>query len=162
MKRIAILGLAGATVLTTFATASAQGPRAGSPKSHTRVIELKELVDGRTFGAVDNPPLEATSIGDSIAFSRVVAKRTGTPVGRIDVTCIVTAAPTSADAHQVCHGVLTLPRGQITLETAIVGAPTIAHVAVTGGSGAYAGASGVMTSVVQESGEELITLSLLR
>ena len=127
-----------------------------------RVIELIELTEGATFGAVDNAPT-GVSIGDSIAFSKVVAERSGTRpgriVGRIDVTCATTAGSIAETAHQACHGVLTLRDGQIALETAIVGVPTSARVAVTGGTGAYTGAGGVMISNVQQDGSELVTLS---
>jgi hypothetical protein len=43
-----------------------------------------------------------------------------------------------------------------------VGVPTSAEVAVTGGTGAYFGASGVMTSVVQADTSELVTVKLQR
>jgi hypothetical protein len=58
--------------------------------------------------------------------------------------------------------VLTLNDGQLALETAIEGVPTSAEVAVTGGTGAYFGASGVMTSVVQPDTSELVTVKLRR
>ena len=169
MKRIAVPLLAvGIMIATSAAGVSAQEPqnveRAGvlqDPQGYQRYLELKELVDGSTFGAVDNPP-SAASIGDSIAFSKIVAKRSGEKVGRIDVTCVTTAVPTPETANQVCHGVLTLGDSQLTLETAIVGTPKSAEVAVTGGTGSYAGASGVMKSVVQDSGEELVTIRLQR
>jgi hypothetical protein len=155
MKRIAVAVL-GAAVLVGVLTGPASGH--GSP---TRVIKLKELVDGRTFGAVDNAPA-GVSVGDSIAFSRIVARRSGERVGRIDVTCTTTAGETAETAHQACHGVLTLNDGQLALETAIEGVPTSAEVAVTGGTGAYFGASGVMTSVVQPDTSELVTVKLRR
>ena len=155
MQRIA-LAVLGIAVFAAIAAATAAGQGAKG-----RVIELIELTEGATFGAVDNAP-SGVSVGDSIAFSKVVAERSGTRVGRIDVTCVTTAGTTAAAAHQACHGVLTLRDGQIALETAIVGAPTQARVAVTGGTGAYAGAGGVMISNVQEDGSELVTLKLLR
>jgi hypothetical protein len=155
MKRIAIAVLGVALVgALTAATAAGNG-------THGRVIELVELTDGATFGAVDNAPT-GVSVGDSVAFSKIVAERSGKRVGRIDVTCVTTSGSTADTAHQVCHGVLTLRGGQIALETAIVGVPKSADVAVTGGSGAYAGAAGVMTSIVQADGSELVTLRLQR
>jgi hypothetical protein len=156
MKRIAI-AILGIAVVSAIAAATAAGEG-----TKGRVIELVELTDGATFGAVDNAPT-GVSIGDSVAFSKVVAERRGKRVvGRIDVTCVTTSGSTAADAHQACHGVLTLRDGQIALETAIVGVPKSARVAVTGGTDAYAGASGVMISNVQDDGSELVTLKLLR
>jgi hypothetical protein len=154
MKRIAI-AVVGIAVLAAIAAATA-----GGQTPEVRVIKLKELVEGRTFGAVDNAPT-GVSVGDSIAFSRLVAERSGKRVGRIDVTCVTTAGDTAETAHQACHGVLTLRNGQIALETAILGVPKRARIAVTGGTGAYVGASGVMISNVQEDTSELVTLNLL-
>lgn len=172
MKRFALplltLGIIGASAVGASTqepqNASAQAVQAAAQNTsgYPRYLELTELVEGSTFGPVDNPPLAVTSIGDSIAFSKIVAKRSGSVVGRIDVTCVTTAVPTPDTANQVCHGVLTLSGGQLTLETAIVGVPTSAEVAVTGGTGIYAGASGVMKSVVQDNGEELVTVRLQR
>jgi hypothetical protein len=154
VKRIAV------AILAIGILAGVGAAAAGGRGTQARVTKFRELAKGGTYQYVDNPP-HGVSIGDFAAFSSVLADRSGKHIGRIDVQCVITAGRTLAKAHQTCTGVLTLPGGQVTDAVGIVGAPTNAVIAVTGGTGAYAGARGTLTVVGRKGGGADDTLELV-
>ena len=147
-------------VFTIGILAAIGAATAGGQGTQARVVKFRELAKGGTYQYVDNPP-GGVSVGDFAAFSSLLANISGKHIGRIDVQCVITAGSALATAHQTCTGVLTLPGGQVTDAVGIVGAPTNAVIAITGGTGAYAGARGVLTVVGQKGGGALDTLKLL-
>jgi hypothetical protein len=153
MKRIAGAALAAAVLVVAALTATAGGQGAQG-----RTIQLTELDKGATFGFVDNPPRgpgrnrPRVSPGDVLAFSSPVADPSGNRVGRVDVQCAVTSGRSFRTARQVCHGAFDLADGAISLAATVVGDPKTVVAPVTGGTGAYAGARGQLTSVNQRRG----------
>ena len=153
MKRIA-----GAAVAAAVLAGAVVATTAGGQAPQARTITLREVEKGTSFGLVDNPPRGARpskpkfSLGDYFVLSSPLADTTGKRVGRLDVHCAVTGGKSYSKAPQLCHGAVTLADGLISLETSIVGEPKTVLAAVTGGTGAYAGARGQLTSVNQKGG----------
>jgi allene oxide cyclase-like protein len=87
------------------------------------------------------------SLGDTFTFTEKLFHG-GERVGRDAVTCTIIAARPSA-FRLLCWGTLTLfGRGDLTVHGKVLfreGATALPELAVTGGTGDYAGASGTMT-----------------
>lgn len=163
MKRLAAV-VAGAALLASVVVAGAGGQ---APPGRTLV--LTELAKGGRFGFVDNPPkvkrtkgrAPRLSVGDLLVFSSPIADQQGSRVGRLHVQCVVSVPGTSRTAEQVCTGVFRLKDGLIGVAAALAGEPTTVSAIVTGGTGAYEGARGTLTSVSHRNGSSTDTLHLL-
>jgi hypothetical protein len=139
------------------------GPAAAAPASTSTTITFTEVVKGSTFEFVDNPPKQKSEAGPISAGDQFVATSPlvmgGKTVGKERIACTATSTSKSFEgAHFLCSGAFVLPAGQIFLE-AIVGAPHLEG-AVTGGTGAYAGASGSF-SVKERKTSSVVTVTLL-
>jgi hypothetical protein len=162
MKRVAaVLAAAVLVAATVAAVAGGQAPQG-------RTIVLTELARGGTSAFVDNPPTAKRtrggvparlSVGDTQTFTVRVAQQ-GKPVGRLHVHCVVTMPGTERSGRALCTGVFRLNNGMISVATVLAGARNPTAV-VNGGTGAYVGARGTLTSVSHRNGGDTDTLQLL-
>jgi hypothetical protein len=162
-----VLAAAAAAVVAIIVVATSAGGQA--PQGRT--ITLIEQPKGSTFGFVDNPPKTRRtkqgepvrfSAGDIEAFSSRVTDQQGNPQGRVDAHCIVSRPGGPRTEEDSCLGAFTLRDGTIALATATRGEQTKITIAVVGGTGAYNGARGTMTSVYSpKTGRSTDTIELL-
>jgi allene oxide cyclase len=129
------VAIAGLTVFTLNASAKTSTGRSAT-------IHLVER--GGSLRFVDNAPKAKHpydfSPGDIVIVSREVTDTAGKPAGSLRLVCIATTA-----AEQQCSGTEALATG--TLEVAGISAHAPATtVAITGGTGTYAGARGTSVS----------------
>jgi hypothetical protein len=95
------------------------------------------------------------SVGDTFAFnSPVFDQARTTRRGVLSVRCTVTSPGKESKAETECTGVFRLNDGMISLATTIKGSPKTVTAAVTGGTGAYVGARGSLTSMTVKGGSE--------
>lgn len=86
--------------------------------------------------------------GDRAVFV-VVLSRDGRTVGRSPHECTAVNA-----RYTLCTSVIDLPRGQISLQTALTTETTAPVVAVTGGTGRFRGASGELRIAFNDDGTQ--------
>jgi hypothetical protein len=143
MKRtflaVPALAVAATVVLTTAGSAQAPGERT-----------FKLVEKGGASKFVDNPP-KATrrrgpSAGDSFLFSANLYDAGGAKVGYVAVQCTIMPGP--AHAQPNCVGTAKLKDGTITV-AGLSGVSNTTIVSITGGTGAYEGARGSVTSVAR-------------
>jgi hypothetical protein len=159
MKRLAIVLLAAGATVAALALMSASG----SAQTPGTTLTLFERDRGSSFGFVDNRPRsknDRVSVGDMFAFnSPIFDQARTTRLGVLSVQCTVTRPGKELRAESVCTGVFRLREGMITLATSIKGDPETVTAAVTGGTGAYNGARGSLTSrSVNGGSEDIVTL----
>ena len=143
-------------VWTAVSAASADAPAATT-------LTFKGLEKGSTFKHVRNTKtknLRSNLMGDLIVFTNPLTDGAGKVVGRQHVQCVTTAGASNFEKSKLtCAGVMALAQGTLTLQA--ISSPGVAttHGTVTGGTGAYANARGVFTSVEGRSGStDTITL----
>ena len=132
-----------------------------------KTITFKELNKGSRFGFIDNPPKNSHrkapkfSIGDQFVLANPLQDSAGAD-GELRAICTATkAAPFNNNingSHPICLGGFTLRDGTLYANvTDASGKQTKG--AITGGTGAYAGARGTFESVNTKSGSnDTITL----
>ena len=122
------------------------------------------------FSFVDLPPVQSgpgrsVTPGDLLVLTNPLTRPGGAKAGRLYAACTVIDARTSIDdAILHCNGSYVLPRGTLALSTTepVASAPTL-RLAVTGGTGAYAGARGTVVSRAgREAGTRTDTVRLVR
>ena len=163
MKRLAIVLATAGAAIGILAILSASGS-AQAPGATT--LQLFERERGSSFGFVDNPPKiknrrnARVSVGDVFAFSSPVFDQSrATRLGTVSVQCTVTKPGTEARSESICVGAFQLKDGTIALTAPLKGDPRTVTVAITGGTGAYAGARGTLqTTNVRGGAEDIITL----
>jgi hypothetical protein len=153
MKRTAV-GLAVVAALGIAAlipsVGQSQAPRAIVLDTHTTSLKV-----------VDLPPRGVSSAGDVVVVIARVRNAEGARVGTEYIDCHLTRhARTFASANYACTGTSKLRDGTITYAGNVRLADREITVAVTGGTGAYDGASGNLasTSTGKDSSREVITL----
>jgi hypothetical protein len=112
----------------------------GDGKRPLRIVGVESQFEYLDLGAA------GTSLGDQFVFSEVLYRR-GRDVGESGIVCTLThTVPPYTVSTFHCVGTLSLRRGQITLQALIeLQEPATSEpftAAVTGGTGAYRGASG--------------------
>jgi hypothetical protein len=141
--RIVTLAALSVTLLVAVAAQAATG-------QSTRTVTLIELEKGSTFTHIRNTKAtspRANSTGDQIVMTYPLADRARRVVGKLHVDCVTTAGAKLFPQSTVsCGGVLDLRDGTLTVQTVfkLDGSPV--RGAVTGGTGAYAGARGTFVS----------------
>lgn len=149
---VAVIGAA--TALRT--TASAQDSRG-------RTVTFTELDKGSTFTHIRNTKTghrRANSQGDLLALTNPLADASGTPIGKLHASCTTTVGALNFVKSTVsCTAVFVLRDGTVTAQAVLtLNADTITG-AVTGGTGAYAGARGVFVSRTAKGGSaDTVTL----
>ena len=136
--------------------AEAQAPTA-------RTIVFKELERGSTFKHVRNTKTSnrrALSTGDLIIFTNPLADAAGQRVGRLYATCTATLGNRDfRKATMTCTGVMAVRDGSLMVQVNTTPASSTTTGAVVGGTGAYAGARGVLVSKnVRGGSQDTITL----
>jgi hypothetical protein len=135
LKLAPVAALTAAASAVTIANASAPSPHARIATAQT--IQLAERGGGVTF--IDNPPKARHpyqfSSGDIAIVTRPLYQH-GKLTGTLRLACLFT---TSSADH--CTGTATIPGGTIELAGVSNPQPTT-DIAVTGGTGNYAGARG--------------------
>ena len=121
---------------------------AGAAKSAGVTMHLVEKDAGGNF--VDNKPYakpgsHAASIGDMFVFSSKLLTHANKQAGMLYGSCI--AATAGNDPTFECTGTFTLAGGELALQTVIRQTDKVTHIAIVGGTGAYEGARGSITSV---------------
>ena len=139
------------------AAAAALLPAGEAQANRSTDTVLKLSVTGTKLSTVDVPPLITSkrspeSPGDEII---AVSKIGGSATGHRFLVCAATqTAPSIEKALYACQVTYTLAAGTITA-SGVVHLNDTATVAITGGTGAYAGARGVLTSAP---GKDTLTL----
>jgi hypothetical protein len=152
------LAAAAAILAPAFgAGASAQDPGA-------RTLTLKEPEKGSDFTHIRNTKTRsprADSQGDVFAFTNPLADESGHIVGKLSAACTTTTGARNFLKSTVsCFGVVALHDGSLMIQFNLIpGSPRTVG-AVTGGTGGYANARGVLVSRVARSGSvDTITLA---
>jgi len=141
MKRLlgtaAVLAVGVSIAVTSIGGAQAPGERT-----------FKLVEKPISFHFVDNPPHlkhHRPSPGDTFVFTSRLYDQSGAKVGTLIAHCTI-SAPASLPA--ACEGTAKLKDGQLTLAAAGSNTNTTV-IAITGGTGAYEGARGSVTSVTR-------------
>jgi hypothetical protein len=144
---------------------------AGGQASGRGTIELTQVPKGASFGFVDSPPKtkftregepRKLSPGDLEVLSITVADARGVCVGRLHAYCVVTRRGVVANHEEECTASYRLGTGTITVSDVFVGSESSNWTAaIVGGTRAYAGARGTLTSVSNKDGSHTDTLRLL-
>jgi Dirigent-like protein len=146
---IGLPAVAAAAILGSGAVA--QGPSSG-------ILTLTELDRGSTFTHIRNTKTtlpRSNALGDLIVFTNPLADASGQVVGRLHVDCVTTTgARDFRKSVLTCGGVMVLRDGTLTLQTTVSPSTPTTTGAITGGTGAYANARGVVVS--KESGRNSV------
>jgi hypothetical protein len=130
---LGITGVSGAAVRQT------------TPRSVTFHLVEKEF----GFNFVDNPPRQgrnaAPLMGDQFAFSSELRTRGGAHAGWLDATCTVSRGGPNGTGP--CYGIFSLKGGQLSAMAQLTFQGNTTHIAIVGGTGVYAGATGTVDSV---------------
>jgi hypothetical protein len=148
---------AATVVVALLSSASAQAPA-------SRILTFHELDKGSTFVHVRNtaPKSQQSNVlGDLIAFTNPMTDAAGTRIGRLHAECVTTVG--SRDFRKstlTCTAILHLRDGDLTGQFVDDVGATSSTGAITGGTGAYAGARGVVVSRQTDVGsDDTITLA---
>lgn len=147
MKGLQLLLVAAlAAAIGAFAVANVFAGSAGE-----RTIRLVER--GGTFGFVDNAPTgnertKLISAGDFSAGTVKLYDESGRRAGSLHIVCIATVSGQEVQAKFQCNGTAQLADGTLAISALSErrADQDVDHIAVVGGTGAYRGARGTMTT----------------
>jgi hypothetical protein len=153
------LGISGAVVAVLALASGAAGPAVGSgdagDSARHRTISVISINTEEAFVDVGKKDF---SLGDAFVFhSKLV--RHGHRVGHTGVVCTITSA---AHEESQCVGTARFRGGQITIQGLLAGEPETFVFPVTGGSGAFEGAQGVLQVRELSGTRERLTFHLSR
>ncbi len=153
-----------ATVATLVAGGALAGSIASAHGQRPRTLTLKELDRGATFTYIRNTKTtapQANSQGDVLAFTNPLADSSGKIVGKLHAACTTTTGATNFVRSTItCTGALVLRNGTLTLQVVTSPGAATSTGAVTGGTGSYANARGVIVSThIQGGSKDTITLA---
>ena len=124
------------------------GSGAAAQDPGPRTLVFKERSRGSTFEHIRNTkgaPPRANSVGDVLVITAPLLDRAGALAGETAVSCITTSgARDFRKSVMTCDGVMTLRDGTLTFQANITPRREPIVGAVTGGTGAYANARGVL------------------
>jgi hypothetical protein len=148
MRRLLIVATAAVAATATIALISAPS---GAQVPGERTFTLIEKNSEGTFSIVDNPPRSGrhsprVSGGDEFVIAQPVRDPSGNRVGSLKVHCTFVRGGRNNNAPTLCEGAYNLADGQISLQTVISGSSKVIQIAITGGTEAYEGARGSVTS----------------
>jgi hypothetical protein len=137
---------------------------AGGEAQAARTLTLKEIDKGSTFVHIRNTkgsPPRANAMGDVLAFTNPIVDASGQRIGKTSVTCTTTTGARSfMRSTLTCTGTMALRDGTLTVQANLSPAQRTTVGAVTGGTGAYANARGVLVSETVRGGSvNTITLA---
>lgn len=152
--RVRMRGFGCWAVAAAFAATAVVGESDGAPSSNDRTLVFAG--GSAAFKMVDSAP-RGESVGDEFIFGKPLSAA-GKKVGRSQFVCV----ETDAGRHvQQCAGTLRLADGQLAAAGAVVGDTRRATFAVTGGTGAYEGVRGSLTSVMGRGDKSTISVHLI-
>jgi hypothetical protein len=138
MKRLALLAVPAVVAAGVGLSSASAAPK-----------PFKLVESDLQLSVVDLPPASDSenappSRGDMVVFTKKLSIPGGKPAGRLHVRCAVTEPRSSIEtAIFECTGAYVLRDGQLSIAlTAPIGGSENHRIAVTGGTGAYAGARG--------------------
>ena len=150
MRARRLLMIAGLT--STLGLAACGGDDAGPSVTERTLTFAERPTDNFSFA--DTPPRtkmgeegpERLSNGDQLTFSSDLLDKAGKDAGDLEVVCAVTRPGGFATSHQQCTGTASLPGGILTLARGgrVFGGDD-PNGSILGGTGAFAGATGVFT-----------------
>jgi hypothetical protein len=148
---LAGLCIAQMAVWTAVSVTDAAGTSAA-----TGTLTLRELEKGSTFKHTRNTTerLPKSNLqGDVITFGSPLADLSGTRIGKLHVACITTSGARSFVKSELsCTAVAALREGTFTAQFLASPADSTTVAAITGGTGAFANASGTIVSRDTKSG----------
>jgi len=155
MKRRTLL-LAAAVVAASAAGIAAAATSYAS-SSDGRTIHLVEREGSSTIvdnAPTSNPRTRLLSAGDFWAGTMKLYADSGERAGSLQVVCTATVSGQESHTRFQCQGTVRLADGTLALAALIERHPDkdIDHISVVGGTGAYEGARGTMTSTPRSSG----------
>jgi hypothetical protein len=158
-SRVALLA-----VPALAAVALALGSGASAQDSGARTLTLKEVDKGSTFTHIRNTRTHfprANSQGDVLTFTNPLVDESGKTVGKVSGDCTTTTgARNFLKSTITCVAVAALRDGSLMVQVNITPGKSKSVGAVTGGTGAYANARGVIVSQQAKSGAvDTITLA---
>jgi hypothetical protein len=130
----------GATAVLAIVAATASGHSSSTTIKLVQRDSNFQFVDVAPKGGVQKPP----SQGDEYVIGGIDTEN-GKPAGRTSLVCTVTKP--GAKGLSQCVGTLILPKGTISASGISYNATNSDTYAITGGTGAYAGARGTLYSV---------------
>jgi hypothetical protein len=152
--------LAAILALGALAAAALIGPGASAQTPGGRTITVTELEKGSTFKHVRNTKPKspkANSLGDVLVFTNPLADASGQVVGKLHAVCATTVgARNFLKSVMTCGGSIVLRDGTLTWQATFKVDESSITGAVTGGTGAYANARGVLVS---KQGHDTFTLA---
>lgn len=128
---------------------------AAASRSANSGVTLRLVEKEQSFHFVDQPPSAGPSSGpsqgDSFVFTSSLWTPGGKRAGTLRASCVATSG---GDGGTVtCYGTFGLKGGQLAAMTTLRGESRITRIAIVGGTGAYAGARGEVTSVERRGGD---------
>ena len=153
-----------AIALAALAAVALVGPGASAQDPAGRTITFTELEKGSTFKHVrSTKPKSAQSnlLGDSIVFTNRIVDPSGKVIGKNHAVCATTVGARSFPKSVItCQGSVVLGDGTMTWQGAFKVGGSTSTSAITGGTGAYANARGVVVSKQDRDGtHDTITLA---
>jgi len=134
--------LVAAVAATVFLVTTASGQSSG-------VVTFKLIEKNQAFHFVDNPPAATkrtfASQGDQIVIKSALLSPQMKPSGTLVATCTFTSG--GNNGISTCFGTFMLKGGQLEGVTSMNANSRVTHIAIVGGTGAYVGARGEVTSV---------------
>ena len=149
---------ASAVVLTPVAVLVVATTATGSTAAETITFNSRP----GTFRFVDIAPKgELPTPGDSLVLTNRLFKG-GERIGTLHAECVVTRKAANPDnTPMLCQGVYVLDGGTLSGTAMLLSSSAVTDIAVTGGTGTYAGASGTATEVANETGNRVkVTVTL--
>jgi hypothetical protein len=162
VKRFGVLGVVTALVaLLVGAVSPALGSSSGGSASESSVA-----AKGQTFRVIavfkETAEIDVGapgfSLGDEVVFAGDL-RQGGERVGSVGVVCTFTSAANPNRVQAQCPATADLPGGQITLQ-GLVTNRDLRVLSITGGSGRYQGAEGVMHARFVSQTRALLTFHL--
>ena len=155
MKRLTITFVFIVAVASLVALTSAGAQR---PEERTITLIARDV----SFHIVDNPPRQGRKApplaGDAAVFQQHLFTRANRRAGTFGAQCVATSG--GARGRFLCTGVYALAGGTLMVQALVLSEENV-ETAIVGGTGAYAGARGHVTSRPTRDGH-IDTLHLLR
>jgi hypothetical protein len=134
-----------------IAAIAVPGGSAQTPTGTTLNVVEK---NGGTTTIVDNSPHSKggrPAAGDQIVFSSPLYDASGAKrQGSLTAVCTIWRTTKGGEPPMICEGVYALPGGDLIVSGRLT--PGVQHLAITGGTGAYAGAQGTVDSTPTNDG----------
>jgi hypothetical protein len=152
------LGAAGAVIGVVALAVGSVGPATGQTSATDNDDDHQVVTVVSTNTEEDFIDVGKTdiSLGDSFVFTSTLTKQ-GKTAGHTGVVCTLTSVKMS---ESQCVGTAWLRDGQITVQGLVADESEGVELAITGGTGAYEGAGGTLTSRVVSDTKEILTFHI--